>query len=84
MAILIVNYSNVSDERVPSSWKEWFVKIHRLVIKFNLFKHPYNDDHGRRNEIIATRIYVLLMIVAVVIIAFYALITEHTLTYHVG
>ena len=84
MVILILDCSNVSDERIPSSWKEQFADIHRLIINLNLFKYPYNDDHGRRNEIIATRIYVLLMIVAAIIIAFSTLITEHTYTYHVG
>ena len=83
MIILILDHSNVSDERVTASWKEWFDTIHQWIVTFNLFKQPYNDDHGRRNEILATRIYVLLMSIAIIVIVFYASI-GHALTYHVG
>lgn len=82
MISLVVDDSTVPNEGMRS-WKEWFGIIHQRIVNFNLFKEAYNDDHGRRNEILTTRIYVLLMIIAVIIIVFYALITEHTVTYYV-
>jgi len=58
-------------------------KISQSIKTFNLFKDPFNDEHGRKNEIISTRIYILFMIISVIVIISYALITEHTLTYQV-
>jgi hypothetical protein len=77
-----LDQSNISNEP-RSSMKKMSDKAHKRIVTFNLFKHPYNDADGRRNEILATRLYVLLMIGGVVVIVFYALIVEHTLTYHV-
>ena len=54
------------------------------MINLNLFKEYYNDAIGRRNEIIMTRCYLLLMTIGLIVILFYASLVEHTLTYHVG
>ena len=63
--------------------RELLKKIHEFVDNFNLFKLPYNDEHGRRNEILSTRLYILFMLLSVIMIVFYGLIIEHTLTFHV-
>lgn len=77
-----IDEPNISND-ARSSMKKMFDKAREWIVTFNLFKHPYNDAHGRRNEILATRLYVLLMIGGVIVIGFYALIIEHTLTYNV-
>ena len=63
--------------------KKAFTGIREQIISLNLFKQHYNDVTGRRNEIITTRCYVLLMMVGMTVIVFYASLVEHTLTYHV-
>ena len=57
--------------------------IRTWVLTFNLFKQAYNDAHGRRNEILSTRLYIILMLFGFIVIGFYSSLTEHQLTYHV-
>lgn len=66
-----------------SLYKKIKTKLHKIIITFNIFKSAINDEHGRRNEIISTRIYLLFMIVSIVVIISHALIVEHTLIYQV-
>jgi len=64
--------------------REILQKLQQFANDYNLFKQQYNDDHGRRNEILSTKVYVFFMTLSVVIIIFYSLIIEHTLTFHVN
>lgn len=85
--IIIIIFLNLDNLNVSKTKilvaKELFEMIHEGIVTLNLFKDPYNDEHGRRNEIISTRIYIVFMIIGVIVITFYASIIEHTLTYHV-
>ncbi len=76
--------NSTSSNRNVSYIKKLFVTIRKQVLNFNLFKEEYNDVHGRRNELLTTRLYVILMIIGLIVIVFYASLVEHTLTYHVG
>lgn len=71
-----------SKTKIPTK-EEIFNNIRTFVINYNLFKSPYNDEHGQKNEILSTRIYIVLLTISVIVIIFYGLIIEHTLTYHV-
>jgi hypothetical protein len=53
------------------------------IVQLNLFKHPINDEYGRRTEILTTRAYIILLTGSLVILAFYTLIIEHTETVQV-
>ena len=63
-------------ERVQSL----LIALHDKLVRLNLFKHPINDEYGRRTEIINTRVYIMLVVSSLVILAFYTLIVEHTET----
>ena len=58
--------------------------IYKWILNFNLFEERYNDAHGRRNEIITTRMYLILMILGLMVVIFYASVVEYSITYHVG
>ena len=53
------------------------------LLKLNLFKHPYNDDFGRRSEVLSTRFYIVLMTISFIILTLYASIIVHTETVQV-
>jgi len=60
-----------------------FDDTHQTIRELNLFENPSSDESQYRNEILSTRIYLLLMFVSIIVISFYASIIEHTFTYHV-
>jgi len=57
--------------------------IRLWISEFNLFKKAYNDVQGRRNELLTTRVYVILMSVGLIVILLYGSLVEHTLTFNV-
>jgi len=61
-----------------------FDDTHQTIRELNLFENPSRDESQYRNEILSTRIYLLLMFASFIIISFYASIIEHTLTYQVS
>ena len=74
--------SEISNERV-SLGRKIFNLIRTSILNLNVFEETYNDAHGRRNEIIATRVYVIVMIIGLVVIIFYTSLVGYTLTYRV-
>jgi len=64
-------------------FKAFVNKIRTIIINLNLFEESHRDEHRRRNEILSTRIYILLMITSFVIILLHASIISYTLTYAV-
>lgn len=50
------------------------------LLKINLFKRPYNDEFGRRSEIITTRLYLFLLSVAIFNLILFTSISEYTIT----
>lgn len=75
--------SNASTERV-SCHRKMIAFIRRSLLNFDLFEASYNDAHGRRNEIVATRIYIVAMIIGLTGITFYASLVEYSVTYRVS
>ena len=74
--------SEISNERV-SLGRKIFNLIRTSILNLNVFEETYNDAHGRRDEIIATRVYVIVMIIGLVVIIFYTSLVGYTLTYRV-
>ena len=54
--------------------------IHEKLLQLNLFKSRYNDQYGRKSELITTRLYIVLLIAFLTILALYAYVIEHTQT----
>jgi hypothetical protein len=75
------NENNSISLNTETSYMKTLLKTIRIWIsELNLFKKAYNNVQGRRNELLTTRIYVILMIVGLVVILLYGSIAEHTLT----
>jgi hypothetical protein len=54
--------------------------LRQKLLQLNFFKHPLNDEYGRRTEILTTRVYIILLIGSLIVLAFYTLVAEHTET----
>ena len=61
--------------------KTMYNRIYQFIINFNLFEEIHYDEYRRRNEILSTRVYILLMIIGFIVIVLYASIVPYTLTY---
>ncbi|CAF0883031.1 unnamed protein product [Adineta ricciae] len=56
---------------------------HRTIFTFNLFSQDDdNDPEDERAEIIATRLYILFLLIGLIILGCYTFITTHTNTYN--
>lgn len=75
--------SNASNEKV-SFCNKIITFIRTSFLNLNLFEASYNDAHGRRNEIVATRVYVMAVIIGLAVITFYASVVEYSVTYRVS
>jgi hypothetical protein len=82
LLFLVLDDSSASNERV-SNGRKLFDTIRKWISNFNLFEHGYNDAHGRRTEIITTRIYLILMFIGLIVIIFYASLVQYSITYRV-
>ena len=78
---------NLDDSKASSDKVSYRGKIFGLIrtslLNLNLFEAHYNDAHGRRNEIIATRVYLAALIIGLTVITFYASLVEYSVTYRV-
>lgn len=63
--------------------KKIFNPICKRIVNLNLFEEAHRDENRRKNEIISTRIYILLMIIGFIIIVLYASTIPYTLIYTV-
>ena len=80
---LEIGNSNMSSEENISFVTTMRNKIYQWTMNYNLFEDSYTSEHTRRNEILSTRLYLLLMIIGLIAITFYTSIIQHTITYHV-
>ena len=83
MTILNLDDSSASNETISFGRKICNL-IRTSILNLNLFEAGYNDDHGRRNEIISTRVYSVSIIIGLAVITAYASLIEYSVTYRVG